>query len=279
MSEMTPRVLPDGFVRGPAQGLNIIGEITESIHRFLKDGWTSSNQPPRIEEDLSFVPKDREEVIYVYMYKGAQNTSLMNSKQWRPAKVSMSGDLGNERLYYERAPLYLELYYLVAVHSKFRSEAERLLAWVLMRLYDATHLVYRPRRYTLPDNRIVDSTGAPWSLDADGDDVVMEKVGLSLIDDLTLGDAINFFTINEAPFRPYLTYRAQCAMEGPLIEGPSTTVRMNRADTMQQGAGNARANGRVRADSPQQTASGRTKLQIGPPGHGHRPIEDNNSED
>ena len=76
---------------------------------------------------------------------------------------------------------------------------------------------------------MVDSTGADWNLENDGDDVIMEKVALSLVDDLTIGDAINFYTIAEAPFRPFLTYRAQCSMEGPLVPGPPTQVRHHRA--------------------------------------------------
>ena len=54
--------------RGPMSGRNIIGEVTESMHRFILDGYDIAEQPPRLEEDLKFVPKDREEVIYIYMY-------------------------------------------------------------------------------------------------------------------------------------------------------------------------------------------------------------------
>ena len=255
MSDTTPREFPSGFVQGPVQGLNIIGEITESLHRFLLDGWTLPTPPPRIEEDLSFVPKDREEVVYVYMYRAAQNTSLANSKQWRPAKVSVFGDNKTpDNVYYERAPLYLNVFYLIGVHSKFRSEAERLMGWVLMRLYDATHLVYRPRKYLLPTGEIVDSTGSPWGIENDGEDVVMEKVSVALVDDLTIGDAINFYTINEAPYRPFLTYRAQCAMEGPLVSGPPTTVRHHRAKLVVPegtiGRATERANGRADGNAP-----------------------------
>jgi len=278
VSDTTPRILPEGFSRGPAQGVNIIGEVTEALHRFLLDGWTFQTPPPRIEEDLSFVPKDREEVVYVYMYRAAQNMALQNSKQWRLATLSVSGGkTGDGTVYYERAPLHLELFYLIAVHSKFRSDAERLLGWVLMRLHDATHLVYRPRRYVLPDSRVLDSTGAPWSRDAEGDEVIMEKVALALVDDLTIGDAVNFFTINEGPYRPYLTYRALCAMEGSLIVGPPTQIRHHRARAITPEPSPDRPSGRV---TPGQTPSpGVPKGHIGPPGFGHRPIEDNESED
>ena len=287
MSESTPRTFPSGFVQGPVQGPNIIGEITESLHRFLLDGWTSPTPPPRIEEDLSFVPKDREEVVYVFMYRAAQNTALSNSKQWRPAKVSVFGEQNTETVFYERAPLYLNVFYLIGVHSKFRSEAERLMGWVLMRLYDATHLVYRPRKYILPSGAVVDSTGRAWTIDAEGEDVVMEKVSVTLVDDLTIGDAINFYTINEAPYRPFLTYRAQCAMEGPQVSGPPTTVRIPRARLVTpESPGSERPNGRTvgRTVSPGHPgkdpgAQPGAKNTIGPPGFGHRPFEDNDSED
>lgn len=214
------------LLRGPMQGRNIIGEVTESLHRFLLDGWTFDDvPPPRIEEDLSFVPKDREEVVYVYMYRVTENTALKNSKRLRLTKFSVraiEGEEVDEALYYERPPIYLDLHYLIAVHAKFRSDAERLLGWVLLRLHEATHLVYRPRRYILPDGQEVDSTGRPWSADTLDDEVVMEKVAISLIDDLTVGDAINFFTIHEAPYRPFLTYKARCSMEGSLLSGPPT---------------------------------------------------------
>lgn len=279
MTDTPNRLLPEGFVQGPIQGVNIVGEITEALHRFLLDGWTFATPPPRIEEDLSFVPKDREEVLYIYMYRAAQNVAMMNSKQWRPAKVSIFGPKNDETIYYERAPLYLDVFYLIGVHSKFRSDAERLLGWVLMRLYDATHLVYRPRKYTLPEGRVVDSMGQDWGVLNDGEDVIMEKVSLALVDDLTIGDAINFFTINEAPYRPYLTYRAQCAMEGALIAGPPTTIRHHRAKlVVPEGLAAAeRPNGRAAART---SAPANAKINIGPPGFGHRPIEDDNeSED
>ena len=274
MSIMTTRTLPEGYQRGPVQGLNLIGEITESFHRFLLDGWVSDSPPPRVEEDLSFVPKDREEVIYVYMYRVAQNQSLLNSKRWREAKFNLPNE--DHTLYFERAPLYLDLFYFIAVHSKFRSDAERLFGWVLMRLYDATHLVYRPRCYTLPGGRKVDSTGQPWSIDADGEDVIMEKVSIALVDDLTIGDAINFLTIHEAPFRPFLTYRAKCSMEGPLVTARPTTVTAPRLGAPMGEPGAERPSGRMGRIPTRPSKRG---TPIGPQGHDHRPLTDKDSEE
>jgi hypothetical protein len=274
------RILPAGFQRGPLQGQTIIGEVTESLHRFLLDGWTSKAPPPRIEEDIAFVPKDREEVLYVYMYKVGQNTALQNTKRWREARVSVRGENGAEdQVYYERAPLYLDLNYMIAVHSKFRSDAEKLLGWVLLRLHEASHLVYRPRRYLLPDGREVDSTGAPWSAQNTGEDVIMEKVALALTDDLTVGDAINFFTIHEAPFRPFLTYQARCAMEGSLMAAPSgTTIRTQPLEAKSEELPpHERPSGRL---GRMETRPARTKTPFGPKGHDVRPLGDTNeSED
>ena len=263
------------------QGRNIIGDVTESLHRFIIDGWTDVGRPiPRIEEDLSFVPKDREEVVYVYLYRVAENTSLQNAKKWREAKVSVPTreNSGEATVYYARPPLYLDLYYLISVHAKFRSEAERLIGWLLLRLHEASHLVYRPRRYTLPDQREVDSLSRPWQVDATGEDLVMEKVALSMVDDLTVGDAINFYTIHEAPFRPYLTYQARCAMEGSLIAAPGpTTVR---ALPLERLADEAPPHERPGGRLGRMETRPRRKPVIGPEGHDLRPLEENNeSED
>lgn len=243
---------------GPLQSRHTLGEVTEALHRFILDGWSGEGPRPRIEEDLSFVPKDREEVIYIYMYRANQNTSLMNSKRRRMARFSAeqhnNGVLDPKETYWERPPLYLELHYLIAVHSRFRSDAERLLGWLLLRLHEATHLLYRPRKYLLPDGRAVDSTGAEWGPDNDADGVIMEKVALSLVDDLTVGDAINFFTIHEAPYRPFLTYRARCALEGSLVTNLpfATDFDLNQeavsaSRNPNQPAGRETSNGRMRA--------------------------------
>lgn len=276
---MNERMLPEGFLRGPQQGFRVIGDVTEALHRFLMDGWTSDAPPPRIEEDISFVPKDREEVLYIYMYRLANNTSLQNSKRFRESKVTVGAQekLGTEQVFYERPPLYLDLYYLIAVHSKFRSDAERLMGWLLLRLHEATHLVYRPRRYLLPDGREVDSTGALWSLENRGEHVVMEKVALALVDDLTVGDAINFFTIHEAPYRPYLTYQARCAMEGALIAAPGATTISNKPlqSAHEERPAHERPGGRIGRAQVRPKAK---ESPFGPPGQDFRPIDDDNNE-
>ena len=185
----------------------------------------------------------------------------------------MGEDEETARHFYERPPIYLDLYYLVCVHAKFRSEAEKLLGWLLLRLNEATHLVYRPRRYILPDHSEVDSTGRAWSIENRGEGVVMEKVSIDLVDDLTIGDAVNFFNIHDAPFRPYVTYRARCAMEGALVEAAPTTIRsLPMANATKPPETPQRPNGRLgrakQEPSPRRTPMGPRK------GFGHRPLSD-----
>ena len=253
------------------------------MHRWLLDGWPqTAGRAPRIEEDLSFVPKDREEVIYVYMYRVARNEGLKNPRRWRPSQLVLGEPTDLEAdILYERAPLYLYAHYLIAVHSRFRSEAERLLGWAMMRLNDASHLIYRPRKYMLPSGGTVDSLGRPWSNEPEGD-VEVQKVSLAMVDDLTVGDAINFFTIHEAPYRPFVTYRAACAMRGALVQGPPTTVAAQRPEPwVHKPPGDTRPNGRLpqgvsgagpKHEDPSEDQEGTG--YPGPPGFGHRPIED-----
>jgi hypothetical protein len=274
------RVAPPGFAIGPNQADNTIGDVTEALQRFILDGWPEDIPPPRLEEDLSFVPKDREEVVYIYMYRIAQNEALRNPKRFRttPFSVPDPDKPEDSELYYEWPPLYLDLYYMISVHSKFRSDAERLLGWVMMRLHHATHLLYRPRRYVLPEGRVVDSTGEDWSIENEGEDVIMEKVALSLCDDFTVGDAINFFTIHEAPYRPYVTYQARCSIRGPLVAAPPTTVRAHELGSMESERPNGeRPNGRMSGRMKTRPTSQRQN-EIGPTGHGVRDLDDSNDE-
>ena len=44
---------------------------------------------------------------------------------------------------------------------------------------------------------------------------------------MTVSDAIQFFQLHDAPYRPYLTYRARIGLDGPLYKSAGgTTVRM-----------------------------------------------------
>jgi len=267
--------------KGATMGQNVIGEVTESVHKFLIDHYDLTEQVPRFEEDLSFVPKDREEVVYIYMYRAAQNPNLKNAKRYRqaPVFVKSNGDNADE-VFYHRPPLMMDLFYLVAVHAKFRSDAERLLGWVTLALNEATHLVYRPRKFHLPDGRIVDSVGRPYDGDADpaDDDLYMEKVSLSMCDDLTVGDAINFFSIQEAPYRPFLTYRARVALAGPLVAGDGGTTiripRLGRRDAPAEEPTIAARSGRMTGNRPQR----RDRKPLGPDSKNLRKIPEDQPE-
>lgn len=249
---------------GPMSGRGVIGETTESLHRFLLDGYDLSEQPPRFEEDLKFVPKDREEVIYIYMYRVAQNPNLQRSRrhQQAPIYVNTSPEEGGE-VYFHRPPILVDLFYIVMVHSKFRSDAERLLGWLMLRLNEATHLIYRPRRFVLPDGREVDSLGRSYDPDVDPDEdgLLMQKVSLALVDDLTVGDAINLYSLHEAPYRPFLTYRARVALDGALVESSGgTTIRMGRLENAEAPRpGGTSPNGRIRGGH-------RPNSKVSPPG-------------
>jgi hypothetical protein len=254
---------------GQMSGRNIIGEVTESVHKFLLDGYDIGERPPRFEEELSFVPKDKEQVIYLYMYRICQNPSLVNQKRFRQAPVFVKGTGKSGEVYYHRPPLLLDLFYLLAVHSKFRSDAERLLGWMLLRLNEATHLIYRPRKFLLPDGRGVDSIGRTYDPDCslDDDDLQMEKVSLALVDDLTVGDAVNLYSLHEAPYRPFLTYRARVALDGPLVASSGgTTVRMPRLGQQSERGDPgpiASAGGRIKG----QRSPRKKRTPPGPTGH------------
>ncbi len=262
---------PPTGLRGPMSGVNLIGEVTEAVHRFVLDGYDLREQPPRLEEDLKFVPKDREEVVDIYMYRLSENASLKNRKRLRQAPVFLgNGPEEGGEVYYHRPPLLLDLYYLFCVHSKFRSDAERLLGWLMLRLHEATHLIYRPRKFKLPDGREVDSLGRPYDPDCstDHEDLWMEKVSLALADDLTVGDAINLYSLHEAPYRPFVTYRARVALDGPLVASSGgTTVRLPRLDNAASESGRASArpnsSGRMRSGGP----SGKRRSPPGPQSH------------
>ena len=229
-------IAQQGPKRGHMSGRNIIGEVTEAMHRFLLDRYDIGERPPRIEEDLGFTPKDREEVVYIYMYRLAQNPNLQNQKRYRqaPVFVNSTPEDGGD-VYYHRPPLLIDLFYLVMCHAKFRSDLERLMGWILLTYNEATHLIYRPRKFLLPEGRAVDSIGRDYSTDADPEDkgLLMEKVSLALVDDLTVGDTINLLSLHEAPYRPFLTYRARIALDGPLVSSAGgTSVHLPRLGTV-----------------------------------------------
>ncbi len=252
----------------------VIGEVTEAIHKHLLDRYDLGENPPRIEEDLKFVPKDREEVVYLYMYRATPNASLNRPKNFRLAPIEVDGEL-----FYHRPPVLMDLHYLVCVHAKFRSDAERLLGWVLLTMNEAGRLIYRPRRWLLPDGRPVDSVGRDWdpqNLDAGEQSLQVEKVSAAIVEDLSLGDAINLFTLHEAPYRPFLTYRARVALDGALFPAEGgTQITLGKPGSLgmvgpppAKGGATTRKSGRISGSNPAPSK----RRTPGPEAHGVRRV-------
>ena len=222
----------DATTTGLMSGRDIIGEVTEAVKKYIKDGWVDEKNLT-IEEQLDKTSMGKtDQFAFVYMYRLAHNPNLQNRKRFRRAPVFLNDGEDSGNVYLHRPPIMVDLFYLITAHAQFPSETAKLLGWLLLRLNEATHLIYRPRKFVLPDGREVDSLGRPYdpNVDLEEDNLVVEKVSLSLVDDLTVGDAINLFSLHEAPYRPFLTYRARIAIDGPLVHAPSgTRVVMERA--------------------------------------------------
>jgi hypothetical protein len=92
-----------------------------------------------------------------------------------------------------------------------------------------------------------------------------------------VGDAINLFTLHEAPYRPFLTYRARVALDGPLYKSAGgSTVRMGRLEPTSPPAEGVTAsrNGRIRAGAPLP----KPRVAPGPPTHFFRKNADSDPE-
>lgn len=235
--------------QNPMSGRDIIGDVTEAIKKFIKDGWLDESNLT-IEEKLDKTSMGKtDQFAFVYMYRLANNPNLQNRKRLRQAPVFLNDPEEAGNVYLHRPPILVDLFYLVTAHAQFPSETAKLLGWLLLRLNEATHLIYRPRKFILPDGREIDSLGRDYdpNVSLDEENLVIEKVSLALVDDLTVGDAINLFSLHEAPYRPFLTYRARIAIDGPLIPAPSgTKVVMERAKQapIEPSGTPTRANGR-----------------------------------
>jgi len=222
----------DSTTSGLMSGRDIIGEVTEAVKKYVKDGWTDERNLT-IEEQLDKTSMGKaDQFAFVYMYRLAHNPNLQNRKRFRRAPVFLNDGEDTSNVYLHRPPIMVDLFYLITAHAQFPSETAKLLGWLLLRLNEATHLIYRPRKFVLPSGQEVDSLGREYdeNVDLDEPNLVIEKVSISLVDDLTVGDAINLFSLHEAPYRPFLTYRARIAIDGPLVHAPNgTRVVMERA--------------------------------------------------
>jgi hypothetical protein len=261
----------DSTTTGFMSGRDIIGEVTEAVKKYIKDGWTDERNLT-IEEQLDKTSMGKtDQFAFVYMYRLAHNTNLQNRKRFRRAPVYLNDDSDSTNVYLHRPPIMVDLFYLITAHAQFPSETAKLLGWLLLRLNEATHLIYRPRKFILPDGREIDSLGRDYdpNVDLTEDNLVVEKVSLALVDDLTVGDAINLFSLHEAPYRPFLTYRARIAIDGPLVHAPSgTRVTMDRAQQTpsRQPQTQTRPNGRPVRHTPNSVE----RAHIGPEKHHFR---------
>ncbi len=261
----------DSTTTGFMSGRDIIGEVTEAVKKYIKDGWTDERNLT-IEEQLDKTSMGKtDQFAFVYMYRLAHNNNLQNRKRFRRAPVFLNDDSNSTNVYLHRPPIMVDLFYLITAHAQFPSETAKLLGWLLLRLNEATHLIYRPRKFILPDGREVDSLGRNYdpNVDLEEDNLVVEKVSLALVDDLTVCDAINLFSLHEAPYRPFLTYRARIAIDGPLVHAPSgTRVSMDRAQQTTSSAPTTRTrpNGRPIRQEPTSVE----RAHIGPEKHHFR---------
>ena len=251
--------------KGATMGQNVIGEVTESIHKFLIDNYDLTEQVPRFEEDLSFVPKDREEVVYIYMYRAAQNPNLKNAKRYRQAPVFVKGNGDNaDEVFYHRPPLMMDLFYLVAVHAKFRSDAERLLglgnpgAQRGDSLGVSASTVPPARRRCgqrgvglTTSTRILPTTTSTWKRFRSPCATISRSVTRSI------------FSASKKPVWAVLTYRARVALAGPLVAGEGgTTIRIQGwvVQTRLRGPAVATRSGRMMGNRPQR----RDRKPLGP---------------
>lgn len=113
----------------------------------------------------------------------------------------------------------------------------------------------------------------------EADELFMEKVSLTLVDDLTVGDGINLFTLLEAPYRPFLTYRARVALDGPLVaSGGGATIQLPAPENVEQPRTESYTespSGRIRSARPMSP----TRVPPGPEAHRIRRMTDVEPED
>ena len=135
---INPKDIPQP--RGPMSGRDIIGEVTEAVKKFIKDGWVDESNL-NIEEKLDKTSMGKtDQFVYVYMYRLARNPNLQNRKRFRQAPVFMNSPEEEGNVYMHRPPLLIDLYYLITAHAQFPSETAKIIGWLLLRLNEATHL-------------------------------------------------------------------------------------------------------------------------------------------
>ena len=71
----------DSTSTGFMSGRDIIGEVTEAVKKYVKDGWTDEKNLT-IEEQLDKTSMGKtDQFAFVYMYRLAHNNNLQNRKR------------------------------------------------------------------------------------------------------------------------------------------------------------------------------------------------------
>ncbi len=210
----------------PTMG-SVVGEVTEAIVAHLAKGWVGES--PSIHENFSQPDRDGTPALFVALYRLARGAGSHSCR--RPEVLGVPYSEASEvgaKAWVARPPLRFDAYYAVAASARHRSDAERILGAALVRLGEIATLVDRPRRFFLETGACVDSNGAPWSPTTVG--VARERVGLALVDDLDVHGAAALFAAWQAPWRPYVTWKASVALDGPTTSRAPTRIHVARLE-------------------------------------------------
>ena len=116
----------DSTTSGLMSGRDIIGEVTEAVKKYVKDGWTDERNLT-IEEQLDKTSMGKaDQFAFVYMYRLAHNPNLQNRKRFRRAPVFLNDGEDTSNVYLHRPPIMVDLFYLITAHAQFPSETAKL---------------------------------------------------------------------------------------------------------------------------------------------------------
>jgi hypothetical protein len=93
-----------------------------------------------------------------------------------------------------------------------------------------------------------------------------------------VGDGINLFTLLEAPFRPFLCYRARVALDGPILASQGGTTIRPSLETKEEESSRPNAespSGRIKGPSGRFPSA---RTPPGPPAHRIRRVTDAEAE-
>src|SRR6056300_1829366 len=95
----------DSTTTGFMSGRDIIGEVTEAVKKYIKDGWTDERNLT-IEEQLDKTSMGKtDQFAFVYMYRLAHNNNLQNRKRFRRAPVFLNDGEDSGNVYLHRPPI------------------------------------------------------------------------------------------------------------------------------------------------------------------------------